>query len=100
SQRARAAKETRDHGARDASRGLLGRWTRGEPRREDSTRPHLDSCVILSALVPHPMTTSGGRSLMRRAFFVAPLVLALALVTTARATERGQVPDQYKWRLT
>ena len=36
---------------------------------------------------------------MRRAFFIAPLALALAL-TSARATERAQVPEQYKWKLT
>ena len=37
---------------------------------------------------------------MRRALVVAPLALALALAALpAHATQRAQVPDQYKWKL-
>src|SRR5438552_8736429 len=62
-------------------------------------RTQVDPCAILPLFIHRSRGFRGGRTVMRRAFFIAPLALALAL-TSARATERAQVPEQYKWKLT
>src|SRR5262245_25709611 len=85
-------------GTRGASWALLGRWARGEPRPQDTTRSS-PGVRYPPPLRTDPLSRHGGHSHMRRALLVAPVVLALALVGPARATERTQVPQQYKWKL-